>query len=310
MQENLDAESDYDNATKNNKRASPRAVWTIAAVGVVGVLVIGLIAIVLPNMTERIKFFTTNALSVLLLDVIVVQAYIYSRQWEVMKTQERILERQAKAFEAQVITMQGQLTAISKQADIMNDSLQHTRSLISQNDRAIDAARDMARAAEASVEVAERNVEIAHDHMWHAQRAYLAATDIRIEGSDNKRMFHLKVKNFGNTPASYVDLFLKLELSESLPDSRAYDGDIEWRSLGAIPPSDFVEEVTTIELSEEEQKELARAPGTFREPDLYCWGCIRYKDVFEDGHVSFFSFKQDVRNVARVRPSPTGNEPD
>jgi hypothetical protein len=125
-----------------------------------------------------------------------------------------------------------------------------------------------------------------------------------------KRIFHIRIKNFGNTPASYIELFLKTELRESAPDAHAHEGPIEWQQLGAISPGDFVEETATIELTEDEDREVLRASYAFGERDLYCWGCIRYKDVFEDGHVSFFSFKQDIRDVSRVRPAPIGNEPD
>jgi hypothetical protein len=195
MPENSNADGESDKTKKNNNRAQHKVVWAIVAGGIIGVLVILFVSLFFPNLTERTKFFTTNALSALLLDVIIVQAYIYRKQWEAMREQrntmndqlsvmrasENTLKRQADAFDAQVAAMQGQLEAMNKQAEIMNGTLQQTRSIISQNDRAIDAARDMARAAEASVEVAERNVEIAHDHMWHAQRAYLAPTEIHID---------------------------------------------------------------------------------------------------------------------------------
>lgn len=58
----------------------------------------------------RISFFTENLLSLLILVVITVQAYIYKRQWQVM-------ERQGKA-------MQGQLETMNSQADTMKSSLE------------------------------------------------------------------------------------------------------------------------------------------------------------------------------------------
>jgi hypothetical protein len=50
------------------------------------------VAIFLPNMTERVKFFTGSTLNVLILLVVAVQAYIYRRQWEAMN-KSLIMER-------------------------------------------------------------------------------------------------------------------------------------------------------------------------------------------------------------------------
>lgn len=84
MQENGDTNGDSDNGNNQNDHASHKVVWFIVGAGILGLLVILFVSIFWPKMAERTKFFTTNALSVLVLDVIVIQAYIYSRQWEMM----------------------------------------------------------------------------------------------------------------------------------------------------------------------------------------------------------------------------------
>src|SRR5215210_3495245 len=56
-------------------------------------------------MSERVKFFTVNALSLLVFIAIAVQAYIYRRQWEAME-----------------------------------DSLAETRKIVDQNERAVKVA--------------------------------------------------------------------------------------------------------------------------------------------------------------------------
>lgn len=100
------AKSDSAKGDKNGNHAPYGDLHRILIAG--GFLFAGLLfgSIFIPNLTERVKFFTVNALSLLVFVAIVVQAHIYRRQWEVMKTQEGILERQAKAFEAQVVAMQ------------------------------------------------------------------------------------------------------------------------------------------------------------------------------------------------------------
>jgi hypothetical protein len=60
------------------------------------------ISIYLPYLTERVKFFTVNFLSLLVLIIIAIQAFIYRRQWE---------------------AMQGQLKVMNRQSELMNESL-------------------------------------------------------------------------------------------------------------------------------------------------------------------------------------------
>jgi hypothetical protein len=156
MPEDGKANSNSDNADKNVNRAPQSAVWTIVAAGIVGVVVIGFVAILLPNMTERVKFFTTNALSILVLDVIVVQAYIYRKQWAAMQA-----------------------------------SLRETRSIIAQNERA---------------------VEIAQQNMICAQRAYLSiALGSANFANGGDADFVLRVENAGNTPANDVEMVINDE---------------------------------------------------------------------------------------------------
>lgn len=99
MQKNSNRDADTGKTNENNDPAQSKVVWTIVAAGVAGVLAILFVSLFFPNLTERTKFFTTNALSVLVLDVIVVQAYIYSKQWDVMERQVRVAERNVKIAE-------------------------------------------------------------------------------------------------------------------------------------------------------------------------------------------------------------------
>src|SRR5689334_6924184 len=56
-----------------------------------------MVSVFAPNMSERIKFFTVNALSLLVLLAIAIQAFIYHQQREVMERQLKATEEAAEA---------------------------------------------------------------------------------------------------------------------------------------------------------------------------------------------------------------------
>jgi len=66
--------------------------WMVLAGGLLEVI-LALTCIFVPNMSERLKFFTPNALSILVILAIVVQIHIYREQWKVMKGSTDIAER-------------------------------------------------------------------------------------------------------------------------------------------------------------------------------------------------------------------------
>jgi fumarate reductase subunit D len=110
MPKNDEAKSNSDQSADNHRRAPQTGLWTIFAAAGIFIVVLLLLSIYLPYMSERIKFFTLNALSISVLAAIVVQAYIYRRQWETM-------ERQGKS-------MHGQLATMNRQADVMANQLE------------------------------------------------------------------------------------------------------------------------------------------------------------------------------------------
>jgi len=201
MPNNDDPGGNADNTNKNNNPAKRKVVWAIVAGGVVGVLVILFVSLFFPNLTERPKFFTTNALSVLVLDVIIVQAYIYTKQWEVLKEQSSTLKTHSVAMAKQITAMEAQLTAMQDQAESMRDSLTETRNLVIQNER--------------SVKAAEEGVSVARQNMNYAQRAYVTVTDgvvtLGVGGTDR---FRMRVENSGNTPAYSVQVEAEIEVRE------------------------------------------------------------------------------------------------
>jgi hypothetical protein len=107
MKQDNQSDGSTSNAS-NNKPSRFRLRWIFVAGGVLLVALL-FISIYLPNLTERVKFFTVNALSLFVLVAIVVQAYIYRGQWKAMQ-----------------------------------ESLIETRNLIKQNERAVKAAEHTA----------------------------------------------------------------------------------------------------------------------------------------------------------------------
>lgn len=58
--------------------------WWAVGVALLGVLIVGGVALFLPNMIERMKFFIGAALSWLILVIVAIQAYIYRQQARIM----------------------------------------------------------------------------------------------------------------------------------------------------------------------------------------------------------------------------------
>ncbi len=84
--------------TKPLPQVSPVGVRRIIIAGLILLVTLLLVSVFLPNMSERVKFFTVNALSLLVLLAIVVQAYIYRGQWEVMQEMRLITTIGERAY--------------------------------------------------------------------------------------------------------------------------------------------------------------------------------------------------------------------
>ena len=138
---------------------------------------------------EWTRLWLPTTVNVLLLVVIMIQVFVYAKQWEGMQAaleEIRSLvaqnEQLIKASETQGNTMQGQLDALRK-------SLAETRNLISQHERAVQAV--------------ERSSQIAAQTLTVTERAYVGITDISIgelrPGQPHK--LRMRFVNSGRTPA-------------------------------------------------------------------------------------------------------------
>jgi hypothetical protein len=91
--------------------------WIIIG-GCIATVALLLLSVFLPNLTERVKFFTVNFLSLLVLVIIAVQAYIYKRQWEAMQESLSQNERAVRASETQAIASQSSAKAAERMIEI------------------------------------------------------------------------------------------------------------------------------------------------------------------------------------------------
>jgi hypothetical protein len=70
-----------------------------------GLVVLLIVSVFMPHLAERVKFFTASSLNLFLLFAVIVQAYIYRRQWEVMEDQWKAVKDQAEIMRKQARSM-------------------------------------------------------------------------------------------------------------------------------------------------------------------------------------------------------------
>jgi hypothetical protein len=93
MQENSNAKGDSAKSDKNSKRTPHAWLRWILVAGAILFVALLFGSVFIPNLTERVKFFTANALSLSVLVAIIVQVYIYRRQWQMMERQNDIAQQ-------------------------------------------------------------------------------------------------------------------------------------------------------------------------------------------------------------------------
>ncbi|HVF56118.1 MAG TPA: hypothetical protein VM934_08205 [Pyrinomonadaceae bacterium] len=217
----------------------------------------------------------TLVLNVLALLVIAFQAAIYLRQLNVMRELKAISERQS--------------STLDNQATAMQHGLAETQKIVEQNER--------------TVIVAERSVEVAQETMVYAQRAYISIPKISAWLEEEMGVFKLIIENSGNSPANNVQMLAVAEIKEHPPIPDINSG--SWTQIGLIVRTgEFEKHVVTKKITPE-QRQLVSS-GDLK---LYCWGIIRYQDIFKQSRGTKFCF---VWRKASMQASPckTGNEAD
>jgi hypothetical protein len=289
MQENSNPGSDADERNKNNNPTQHKVVWRIVIAGIIGVVVILFVSLFWPNMAERTKFFTTNALSVLLLDVIIVQAYIYGRQWEAMREQRNamdnqlgVMKAQQEAADKQLVwsglqtwmmlyqwqsmrtseqTLSRQADAFEAQVDVMSGQLEAMRRQQDQNERAIQAAQD--------------NTAITREAFYVGEAPYFGTSNIVFRWARgparNARGEEIATRipeliitfmNGGKTPAWHFSAIPHLELGESR------QVEIKWITLNVIHDNECPDAESTFYPSGTERRIKYQGRGEFSSSEI------------------------------------------
>lgn len=97
-----------DDSTEANKKddcpphttvgTNPAWLWWPIIGGLVALAFLAFLSISLPHLTERVKFFTANAISLVVLLALIVQVVINSSQWGIMQEQKKMAAISERAY--------------------------------------------------------------------------------------------------------------------------------------------------------------------------------------------------------------------
>jgi hypothetical protein len=328
MPEEEKTDGHHDTATDQKDATDPTKGllrWSLI-VGAIGLLVLIVVSVYHPHLTERVKFLVGSSLSLFVLLAVIVQAVIYRGQWKAMQEQRTVMGDQLKtmrdsltqnqqamekswlfasaqgiatceqliAMREQTWAMRGQLAAIQKQAAIMSDGLTETRNVVAQNERVI--------------EVAEENTRVFEQKTIDTNRAYVTAS---IETIEEGFQFHLGIDNSGNTPANDVRVFYGFGFREKPPFEKTEDGRLTVdgnyardEGLGVIAPKSSLT-LRTPKCGQMSGPDFQR--WKLSQIRFYCWGMISYRDFFYQKRLSWFCFYQG-QTAPKGAPYEHGNQ--
>lgn len=245
--------------------------------------------------TDRAKFISDGWLNVLILAAILLQVYIYFRQRDVMKEQWQAMQASLDRTDRVIEKMQSQLDEVQKQSGLMESSLAQTRTLVEQNERAVQAA--------------EANVKTIEETSRFINQAYLTVTIEKIEEGFE---FHFRIENSGNTPANNVRVWFNCRMDVKPPynvldgEQVVYDNPDENRiGLGLIGSKGSQRFQTPKRDSQFLEGEWNK--WQLGQIQYYCWGKIYYRTMFDDNRETRFCFFQK-RGYPNGFPCEYGNE--
>lgn len=112
-------------------RFSSPLIWALGA-GIVGfatLVVVGVFFVTVNS--ERIRFVTVNVLSLLVLLAILVQTYIYNKQWQVMQQGLAGTDRMIEKMQGQLDVMRQQVVASETQFRVAMDGIRVPKRILS-----------------------------------------------------------------------------------------------------------------------------------------------------------------------------------
>ncbi len=129
----------------------------------------------------------------------------------------------------QARTYNQQLGSMKSHAVIMEGSLNETRKIVEQNERAVKASETQAIASQTSAEAAKRMVEVSQQAYVESSRAYVGIREIKMGGFLVGQIPTLYViwYNGGNTPASRFQAIPYLVFGDE-PETKGYFINDDW----------------------------------------------------------------------------------
>lgn len=284
----------------------PKTLWWAFAVG--GALLIALLLVsnLHPSMTERVKFFTGNALNLLLLVVIIVQAIISRWQWAVMKRQGEAMEQQGEAMQLQLDAMKNQETQLRSQAETMQGQLTVMREQTEAIKVQADASQTSAKAAEISALAAKDTAEVALKLFVTSERPelYFKRTQLyELEvGKDARGVF--LVCNGGRISAYRI----RIQFNFCAPPRAIFDRDkvLPWDDaiidrIDVIPPNAELTDRPYLPFQPTQAQLIALGNGTL---SLYIYGRMAYEDGYGREYNSSFYRQYNPREPLELMYAP------
>jgi|GEM_PF-3996892 len=270
----------------------PKGLRVVFVVGGVFLSVLLLISIFQPGMAERVKFFTVNALSLLVLMAIIVQVIVYRRQWEVMQEQRRVMGKQLQTMRDSLAQNK---TAMEKSWLFANAQGLATREQLLDMKEQTWAMRGQLEAIKTQNATLEKSIEIGEMSSIYAQRAYVTASVEKIE----EFQFHLRIENSGNTPANDVHVAFSFGMRDKPPYEVGEDGliayDADWahkQRLGLIAPGGHQPVITPKQSDPFKAQSKLWDKWKLSQVRYYVWGRIFYEDIFNKKRHTDFCFFQ------------------
>jgi hypothetical protein len=149
-----------------------------------------------------------------------------------------------------------------------------------------------------------RAVHLQNKYIIHAQRAYVGIPTGDLLYTFPNVTFTLRIENSGNTPANDVTVLGQVELRRKEPEPSSFNAG-ERIPVGLMLPRSMITKFMTLpDITTDQQREIMT-----RDLKAYCWGTIRYRDIFGMARSTVFCFGTRT-GFDGFAPCACGNEVD
>jgi len=272
IQRSTQTDEQQGEAVEQQPRRTYEPVRTIG----VSLLVLAIIVLTLvvasrslnPQLTDPIQFVTGNLVNALVFIAIVAQVLIYRKQRDIMQQQREAMlaqlekmNRQQHSVEQQILLFGIQAEAMVAQWNILSESLEETRNIVAQNERAVIAG--------------EQSVVVAREAFYVGEAPYFGTSKIEFRWARNgprtpagaltvtrQPELIIAFMNGGKTPAWHFSAIPHLELGEF--------GEVErkWITLNVIHDNECPDAENTFYPSGTERRIKYQGRGEFSPTEI------------------------------------------